>query len=57
MPLLQEAGLGHVRVMIGMIQALEAGFFRCEIADAAFVYQQEVDAKLKLIGDDDDDSD
>jgi methylmalonyl-CoA mutase N-terminal domain/subunit len=33
----------------GMIQALEAGFFRREIADAAFVYQREVDAKRKLI--------
>jgi methylmalonyl-CoA mutase N-terminal domain/subunit len=33
----------------GMIPALEAGFFRREIADAAFVYQREVDAKRKLI--------
>src|SRR5947208_1428498 len=33
----------------GMIQALEAGFFRREIADAAFVYQQEIDARRKLI--------
>jgi len=33
----------------GMIQALESGFFRKEIADAAFAYQQEVDAKRKLI--------
>jgi methylmalonyl-CoA mutase N-terminal domain/subunit len=33
----------------GMIQALEAGFFRREIADAAFAYQREVDAKRKLI--------
>jgi methylmalonyl-CoA mutase N-terminal domain/subunit len=33
----------------GMIAALESGFFRREIADAAFVYQQEVDAKRKLI--------
>jgi methylmalonyl-CoA mutase N-terminal domain/subunit len=33
----------------GMIAALEAGFFRREIADAAFVYQREVDAKHKLI--------
>jgi methylmalonyl-CoA mutase, N-terminal domain len=37
------AGLG------GMIPALEAGFFRREIADAAFVYQREVDAKHKLL--------
>jgi methylmalonyl-CoA mutase N-terminal domain/subunit len=33
----------------GMIAALEAGFFRREIADAAFVYQREVDNRHKLI--------
>jgi methylmalonyl-CoA mutase N-terminal domain/subunit len=33
----------------GMIPAIEAGFFRREIADAAFAYQREVDAKRKLI--------
>jgi methylmalonyl-CoA mutase N-terminal domain/subunit len=33
----------------GMIPAIEAGFFRREIADAAFVYQREVDANRKLI--------
>jgi methylmalonyl-CoA mutase N-terminal domain/subunit len=33
----------------GMIAALEAGFFRREIADAAFTYQRDVDAKRKLI--------
>ena len=33
----------------GMIEAIEAGFFRREIADAAFVYQREVDANHKLI--------
>jgi methylmalonyl-CoA mutase N-terminal domain/subunit len=33
----------------GMIPALESGFFRREIADAAFTYQREVDAKHKLI--------
>src|SRR5439155_14535508 len=33
----------------GMIAALEAGFFRREIAEAAFTYQREVDAKRKLI--------
>ncbi len=33
----------------GMIAAIEKGFFRREIADAAFVYQQEVDARRKLI--------
>jgi methylmalonyl-CoA mutase N-terminal domain/subunit len=33
----------------GMIAAIEAGFFRREIADAAFAFQREVDAKRKLI--------
>jgi methylmalonyl-CoA mutase N-terminal domain/subunit len=33
----------------GMIPAIEAGFFRREIAEAAFAYQREVDAKRKLI--------
>jgi methylmalonyl-CoA mutase N-terminal domain/subunit len=33
----------------GMISAIESGFFRSEIADAAFAYQREVDAKRKLI--------
>jgi methylmalonyl-CoA mutase N-terminal domain/subunit len=33
----------------GMIAALESGFFRREIADAAFTYQKEVDARHKLI--------
>jgi methylmalonyl-CoA mutase N-terminal domain/subunit len=33
----------------GMIPAIEAGFFRREIAEAAFAYQREIDAKRKLI--------
>jgi methylmalonyl-CoA mutase, N-terminal domain len=33
----------------GMIPALESGFFRREIADAAFTYQRDVDARRKLI--------
>lgn len=33
----------------GMIPAIETGFFRREIADAAFAYQRDVDAKRKLI--------
>src|SRR5213596_1574982 len=33
----------------GMIAALEAGFFRREIADAAFAYQRDVDARRKLL--------
>ncbi|MGL4551063.1 MAG: acyl-CoA mutase large subunit family protein, partial [Gemmataceae bacterium] len=33
----------------GMLPALEAGFFRREIAEAAFAYQRDIDAKRKLI--------
>jgi len=33
----------------GMIRALEGGFFRREIAEAAYLYQKEIDAKRKLI--------
>jgi methylmalonyl-CoA mutase N-terminal domain/subunit len=33
----------------GMIAAIEKGFFRREIADAAFAYQRDVDARRKLI--------
>jgi methylmalonyl-CoA mutase N-terminal domain/subunit len=33
----------------GMIDAIEKGFFRKEIANAAFVYQRSVDAEEKLI--------
>src|SRR5437762_459754 len=33
----------------GMIAAIEAGFFRREIAEAAFAYQREIDARRKLI--------
>src|SRR5207237_7561776 len=33
----------------GMIAAIERGFFRREIADAAFAYQRDVDAGRKLI--------
>ncbi len=33
----------------GMLAAINAGFFRREIADAAFAYQREVDAGRKLI--------
>src|SRR5262245_54252218 len=39
----QIAGAGD------MIAAIEAGFFRREIADAAFAYQRELDARRKLI--------
>src|SRR5262249_59598484 len=33
----------------GMLSAIDRDFFRREIADAAFAYQREVDAKRKLI--------
>ncbi len=33
----------------GMIAAIESGFFRREIAEAAFTYQREIDAKRKII--------
>jgi methylmalonyl-CoA mutase N-terminal domain/subunit len=47
----QEARVYFERIeqLGGMIPAIEAGFFRREIADAAFQYQREVDAKRKLI--------
>src|SRR5262249_36330 len=39
----------RIEAVGGMIPAIDAGFFRREIADAAFAYQREVDAKRKLI--------
>jgi methylmalonyl-CoA mutase N-terminal domain/subunit len=39
----------RIKELGGMIAALESGFFRREIADAAFTYQREVDAKRKVI--------
>jgi methylmalonyl-CoA mutase N-terminal domain/subunit len=33
----------------GMLPAIERGFFRREIAEAAFAYQREVDARRKII--------
>jgi methylmalonyl-CoA mutase N-terminal domain/subunit len=39
----------RIKSVGGMISAIEAGFFRREIADAAFAYQRDVDAKRKLI--------
>jgi methylmalonyl-CoA mutase, N-terminal domain len=44
-----EVYFKRIEELGGMIPALEAGFFRREIADAAFKYQREVDAKHKLI--------
>ena len=40
---------GRIEAAGGMIAAIEAGFFRREIADAAFAYQKDVDTKRKLI--------
>jgi methylmalonyl-CoA mutase N-terminal domain/subunit len=39
----------RIEELDGMIAAIEKGFFRREIADAAFAYQRDVDAKRKLI--------
>jgi methylmalonyl-CoA mutase, N-terminal domain len=38
-----------IEEMGGVIRGIENGFFRREIAEAAYVYQKEVDAKRKLI--------
>src|SRR6266436_4840173 len=39
----------RIEALGGMLPALETGFFRREIADAAFTYQREIDARRKLI--------
>src|SRR5688572_13253277 len=39
----------RIREAGGMIAAIESGFFRREIANAAFDYQRELDANRKLI--------
>jgi methylmalonyl-CoA mutase N-terminal domain/subunit len=44
-----RAYFDRIDALGGMIPALESGFFRREIADAAFTYQREVDARRKLI--------
>ncbi len=44
-----RAYFDRIEAQGGMIAAIEKGFFRREIADAAFAYQQEVDARRKLI--------
>jgi methylmalonyl-CoA mutase N-terminal domain/subunit len=49
---LQQEARGYfdrIAELGGMIAALEAGFFRREIADAAFAYQRDIDAGRKLI--------
>ncbi|MBV9124457.1 MAG: methylmalonyl-CoA mutase [Planctomycetes bacterium] len=44
-----RAYFDRIEQLGGMLPAIEAGFFRREIADAAFAYQREVDARRKLI--------
>ncbi len=44
-----QAYFERIEAAGGMIAAIDAGYFRREIADAAFAYQREVDAKRKLI--------
>ena len=39
----------RIKAAGGMVAATETGFFRREIADAAFAYQRDVDARRKLI--------
>ena len=39
----------RIEVLGGVIPAIEAGFFQREIADAAYRYQRELDAKEKII--------
>ena len=44
-----EAYFEKIDALGGVIPAIEAGFFQREIADAAYRYQQELDAKEKII--------
>jgi methylmalonyl-CoA mutase, N-terminal domain len=49
---MQQGARGYferIEQLGGMLAALEKGFFRREIADAAFAYQRDVDARRKLI--------
>ena len=49
---MEEAALQYIRridEMGGMVKAIEAGFPQREIAEAAFVYQRQVDAKEKIV--------
>ncbi|MGH7893082.1 MAG: acyl-CoA mutase large subunit family protein [Candidatus Binatia bacterium] len=43
------AYIEHIDGLGGMIKAIELGFPQKEIADAAYVYQQQVDAKVKTV--------
>jgi methylmalonyl-CoA mutase N-terminal domain/subunit len=44
-----EAYFDKIEALGGVIPAIEAGFFQREIADAAYRYQRELDAKEKVI--------
>jgi methylmalonyl-CoA mutase N-terminal domain/subunit len=44
-----EAYFEKIDALGGVIDAIEAGFFQREIADAAYRYQRELDAKEKMI--------
>ncbi|MGE5191337.1 MAG: methylmalonyl-CoA mutase, partial [Deltaproteobacteria bacterium] len=44
-----QSYFGQITAAGGMIAAIESGFIRREIADAAFAYQRELDARRKLI--------
>ncbi len=44
-----EKYFGQIEQLGGMLAGIENGFFRREIAEAAFVYQQAVDAKHKIV--------
>ncbi|MBM4166410.1 MAG: methylmalonyl-CoA mutase [Ignavibacteria bacterium] len=44
-----EAYFEKIDALGGVIHAIEVGFFQREIADAAYRYQQELDAKEKII--------
>ena len=44
-----RAYFDRIEQLGGMLAGIESGFFRREIAEAAFAYQREVDAKRKLI--------
>jgi methylmalonyl-CoA mutase N-terminal domain/subunit len=49
MELEAEQYFDRIKAMGGVIPAIEAGFFQREIADAAYRYQRELDAKEKII--------
>ncbi len=44
-----DAYFERIEQLGGMLAAIERGFFRREIAEAAFAYQREVDAGRKLV--------